>query len=218
MGLLSQMFALVRGRTEAVLDQPGGSTGALAINPRGDLLVAQGMSPLAEIVRMRNSYQVIASSAVAPVTALPTTAALMSLYNNEQDGGKIYIVDSIFATVVVSAGAATQLGMAAMLNIGPKTAPTPTALTIRGLAGQGSKSSAIIVAGASSLTDDSWQPVGNSVVGPASQICMNVDVPVNGLFIVPPKHYFHVSAIANTAATITVRCGFRWHEVQLPIG
>lgn len=185
------------------------------VNSRGDSLVALGLPPLAEVVRMGESYGVVQASAVAPVVALPTATAQVSLWNGEPDGGKSYVIDSVFATVVVSAGAATGIGLAGMLNKGRVSAMTAD-LTPFGLAGHAYAGKGKVDL-AATVVDDGWHPIGNSVVGPASQIGLNVDVKVNGLYIVPPGGAFSIAALANTVTTITVKMGIRWHEVQLDL-
>lgn len=216
MGLVSDLLGIVRGKNEPLLDQPGGSPSPLVVNPRGDLSVVQGLPPNAELVRMRSSYVAIAVTAVAPVVALPTTTAQLTLWNGENDGGKIYVIDSVIYYTTVSAAAATNVGLLCCMNVGKKTAPTG-AITPKGLAGHAYRGSGLVAVGAT-ITDDSWHPLGDSVIGAASQIGTTVEVPVDGLYIIPPGHMFSLAGVANTVTTITGRCGIRWHEVQLPVG
>lgn len=184
-------------------------------NGRGDSIVALGLPPQAEIVRMGESYVVTQATAVAPVAALPTTTAQLTLWNGEPDTGRVYVIDSVFAIVVVSAAAASAIGIAAMLNAGKKTGPTGT-LTPKGLAGHPYRGKGTVSL-AQAVTDDLWHPLGPSVVGPASQVGMMIDYPVKGLYLVPPGHMFSTAVLANTATTITVRQGIRWHEVRMPV-
>lgn len=185
-------------------------------NGRGDSLVALGMPGVAEVVRMRESYGAIAATAVAPVVALPTTTAQLSLWNGEQQGGKSYVIDSVFAHVVVSAGVATGVGIVGMIN--KRAAAQMVAdITPFGLAGHVYAGSGIVDVGAT-VVDDGWHPIGNSIIGPASQVAMNVDIPVNGLYIVPPGGAFSIAVVANTVTTITAKMGFRWHEMLVDLG
>lgn len=215
-GLSYDLLARVRGKSEAFLDGTHGEPAPVLINPRGDLCVALGLPGVAELVRLRRSYMAIAPAAVAPVAALPTTAAHLTLWNGEQENGMIYAIESVGVFTAVSAGAASQVGVAVCMNIGKKASPTSDT-TPRGLAGQAYRGTAVVDAGAT-ITDDKWQPFGTSIVGPASQIGLVAEFPVEGLFVVPPGHMFSVAAMANTGTTITTRCFIRWHEVQLPVG
>lgn len=229
MGISADLYALTRARSDVQADMSGGEDGSLVVNPRGDLQIAKALPDLAEIVRMRQSYiagydQSIA--AVAPLVALPTTAAgagTLSIFNQEQDNGKIYVIDSLWCHVSASIGAptATALTMIAMLTIGKfvnATAPTPD-VTPRGLAGQVYRGTAIVdLAYAGTLTDDNWQPVGNSLNATTTNVGSSVDVHCRGIFVVPPGHAFHIGVVANAATATTVKFGLRWHEVQLPVG
>lgn len=227
MSIEAELQTLVRARSDCQADIATGDDAYLVTNSRGDLLVARALPDLAELVRMRQSYVVSldqAGTAVAPLVALPTTAAgagTMSILNGEQDNGKIYILDSLFCHVVVAAAAATPLTLAGMLTIGKfsnATAPVSD-LTPRGTAGQAYKGSAVVdLAYAGTLVDDGWQPFGTSAQAIAASIGMTYEVPINGLIVIPPGHFFTMGVIANTVTTITVKFGMRWHEVQLPIG
>ena len=216
MSISYDLNAKVRGRSEPILDCNTGEEVPININPHGDLIIAHGMPGVSELVRMRKSYMAIAASAVAPVTALPTTSAQLTLWNGENDGGLIYVIDSVGVFTTVSAGAATAIGLFACMHTGKKAAAVAD-LTIRGLAGQAYRGTATADVGAT-VVNDVWIPIGTANVGPASQIGQTLDVPVNGLYIVPPGHMFSLAAVANTTTTITTRCLIRWHEVQLPVG
>lgn len=216
MTIAYSLQARVRGKSDAIADANQGEEVPLCVNPRGDILIARGMPGISELVRMRQSYMAIVATAVAPVTALPTTTAQMTLWNGEQENGKIYVLDSVGVFVTVSAAAATAVGLCALMNIGKKTAPT-SALTPRGLAGQAYRGTGIVAVGAT-VTNDVWITMGSSNVGPTSQIGQTLDWSLNGQYVVPPGHMFSLSAIANTGTTITCRCFMRWHEVLLPVG
>lgn len=188
------------------------------MSPRGDALVAYGSPGMTEVTRMGEGYQLITTTAVAPVVALPTTTSQLTIWNGEASGtGKLYSIDSIFAVVVVTAAAATGLGMCALLNAGEKAAPTAGTLVARGLAGQ-VYAGMMVNALAQTVVDEGWMPWGNSVVGPASQVVLTFEAQINGRIVVPPKHLFHTAALANTASSITVRQGIRWHEIRVPVG
>ena len=82
------------------------------MNNRGDQLVAQSLPELTEVVRLGESYQVIAASGIAPLTAAPTTTAGLSLYNGEPATGKCYAIDSFGVVEIVTD--ATQQNSAAL--------------------------------------------------------------------------------------------------------
>lgn len=217
-GLAYDLQARVRAKSDVVSDLGTGEPAPLVINPRGDLLVAYGMPGVAELVRMRQSYFALGTAAAPANAALPTTATAtgITLWNGEQENGRIYVIDSIGFYVVVSAAAATAVGCVVCINLGKKTTPTAD-ITPRGLAGNVYRGTGVVDLNAT-IVDDKWFPYGTSVVGPASQIGLAGDYPVDGLFVIPPGHQITVGVIANTATTITCRSMIRWHEVQLPVG
>lgn len=197
----------------------GGGEGAADISGRGDLMVSLALPERTDLVRHGESYGIIQASAVAPVVALPTTTAQLSIWNGEPDGGKSYVIDSLIGMVAVSAGAATGVGFAGMLNKGRVSKPTndlAPATAAFGLAGHQYAGKAIVDL-AATVVDDGWHPIGNAVVGPASQIALPFEVPVYGLYIIPPGGMFSMAVLANTVTTITVKMGLRWHEVQLDL-
>lgn len=219
MALDAEILGRVRQLAPTQENLAQGDDAMLSINTRADLLVAQALPPLAEIVRMGRSFMAVQTSAVAPVVALPTTTAQVSLYNAEPAGGRVYFIDSVFVICVVSAGAATGIGVTVMNNLGRVTTAPAVGLTPKGLAGNAYNGKGIVALAIGSLTDDSWHVAGSTNVGPASQIGLCVDVPLKGLYAVPPAGgYFHMAVMANTVTTITVRMGIRWHEVQTSIG
>lgn len=196
-------------------DFPTGEDGPLICNPRGDLGANLTLPELADIVRLRQSFYVIAAAAVAPIVAMPTTTAQFTLWNGELDGGRSYVIDSIGYIVVASAAAATPVGMVVCMGTGRKTAPVAD-LTPRGLAGQRYRGSGYVDL-AATVTNDTWHLAGTSNQGPTSQVGMSLDVNIFGRYIIPPGHYFSQSVMANTVTTITVRQFIRWHEIQIPV-
>lgn len=196
-------------------DFPTGEDGPLICNPRGDLGANLTLPELADIVRLRQSFYVIAAAAVAPIVAMPTTTAQFTLWNGELDGGRSYVIYSIGYIVVASAAAATPVGMVVCMGTGRKTAPVAD-LTPRGLAGQRYRGSGYVDL-AATVTNDTWHLAGTSNQGPTSQVGMSLDVNIFGRYIIPPGHYFSQSVMANTVTTITVRQFIRWHEIQIPV-
>lgn len=189
-------------------------------NNRGDLLVAQALPPLADIVRMGQSWQVKTSSATAALTTEPTTVALLSLFNNESATGKSYVIDSVAMWErVVDATQQNELALFVMNSKRSTTStpPTDAALTIRSLAGRTYDGAARTLVGAT-VVDEGWFPAGISAPG-ASAVAGGAwrvhDVNLRGMYIVPPNGYFHVSAAKIAATASQLHVVIRWHEVQL---
>ncbi len=190
--------------------------GNLSVNERGELVVVHGLPGQTEIVRTGESYFAFQATEVAPIVALPTTTAQLSLWNGEPDGGKSYAIDSLICTATVSAGAATGIGFAGLINPGRVALPSGSLLTPKGLSGQpyNGRGKAVLAA---TVVDDTWHPIGTSVVGPAGQIGLNVEQAVEGRYLLPPGHLFSLAVLANTVTTIRVKMGIRWHEKMLGV-
>jgi hypothetical protein len=193
-------------------DQP------LAVNPRAEALVVQAQPPNAELVRLAYSWYVIQSTAVSPVTSLPTTTGQIGIYNNEPATGKVYVIDSVFGVVTTSAGAGVNIGIAAGIWSATQSPSVPSSagLTVRGLSGRAYSYNAVIGVG---ITTPSgvWTPLGSSVVDSnTADAMLAVDIPVNGSFVVLPGGLFAISMLCSTATTIVGVCGFRWHEILTP--
>lgn len=164
---------------------------------------------------MRRSYMAVASAAAAPVAAMPTTAAQLTLFNGELAHDRSYIIDSVSLVVVVSAAAATAISIVGCINVNTKAAPTTNLLTPKGLAGQAYYGLGIVATG-QTITNDLWSPLGNSNGAATSGIGTTLSVELNGMFVLPSRHMFSITAVANTATTITCRLGIRWHEAPVP--
>src|SRR5271154_6694389 len=67
----------------------------LHLNSRGDVIIAQGLPELAELVRLGNSFQAYFGTGVTALNALPTTTAHLSIYNGEPANGSCYLIDTI---------------------------------------------------------------------------------------------------------------------------
>src|SRR4051794_18905399 len=109
----------------------------LQLNNHGDLLVAQGLPELTELVRLGDSWQVANSAGQAALTALPTTVAGLSLWNGEPATGKCYAIDSFGSwEAVVDATQTDVTAIFACNNKTPVTAPADAALAVRSLSGK----------------------------------------------------------------------------------
>jgi hypothetical protein len=171
---------------------------------------------------LAQGWYVVQFTAVAPVAALPATTAQLALYNGEPQTGKIYVIDSVFGSVVVSAGAAVNnMGLAVQVTSpsqGAITIPTAAAsVTPRGLSGRTYQGNAIVGVG-STVPAGPWMPWGTSIIGSAAtaDAVQAIDIPVEGKIVILPGGILGLSFLASVVATITTVVGVRWHEVLLP--
>lgn len=187
------------------------------INNRGDQCVVQSLPERAELVRLGNSYISI-DTAVAPVAALPTTAAHFSLFNGENDDGLSYVVDFVGTILAASAGAAINIGMCYCLNVGRQTNPLG-AVTIKSLSGRANYRGKGNTKASVSVTNDGWYPIGTSLVcANTANIMMSAEWPLNGRIIVPPGGIFSLATLCNAAGSATAQPWIIWHEVRLILG
>lgn len=155
------------------------------------------------------------TTAVAPVAAVPTTAAHFALWNGEQTGGKSYVITSVSMTDIVSAGAALVLQILVNNSTGPipvlsgTVAQGPRALD--GVFG-GSKAQACsaVTIGNSGI----WHPVGASVNAGAATatIAMGAYQNVRGIYTVPPGGLFALAVLCSAAGAATCSLFVTWEE------
>jgi hypothetical protein len=111
----------------------------------------------------------------------------------------------------------------AMLNTRTSAAPSAgtlltAATAVKSLSGRPTYAGSAIVRAGATVVNDGWQSIGNSepfAAAIAGDIWKTKDVPLRGLFFVPPGSAFnvHVTKVAATASQLQVL--IRWHEAQL---
>lgn len=193
--------------------------GAYGLNRRGGQYVQDDLPSLTALVNEGVCWAAGEATAVAAAIALPTTTAQVTLYNNESEGGKSYIVLSVFGIQVADGAALNSWGIAHCIHIAkPGTLPSAdiASTSFKNLkARAGAYGGNAIIDLAATVVDDLWKPVGPSVgTTVVSLPGTQLDVPLNGLVILPPGGEYSLVAVAS-ATGITTRLGFRWAEVQL---
>lgn len=188
------------------------------IGNRGELLIAQGMPELTEVVRLGDSWQVKTTTGLTALTALPTTTTGLGLWNGEPANGKCYVIDSVAIDVrVLDATQADTLSVFVMMNKTPVAAPTDAALAIASLIGKSYGGKARTITNAA-VTNDGWFPCGNTpVVGSsaAGSVWKVHDIYLRGFYIIPPQGMFNIHAAAVTGGAAGTFFTIRWHEVML---
>ena len=195
-------------------------------NSRGDMLVAQSLPDMAELVRMGNvwSMRTATGSAFNAVAAFPTTLAATTLYNGEAAGGKSYIILSAFCSTIVTAAAATQYSLICQVTpsaLGISTAPTHSATTTLLTSNSGKTTYAGLAKRAVNVTTfftDGWQVIGTQGGGAAANVGLGVYADLKGMFVIPPGGSFGLNVVAGTVNTDGTVVGCTWAEVQLYLG
>lgn len=194
------------------------------MNNRGDQLIAQSLPELSELVRLGGSWQVPTTTAFAALTTEPTTVAGLSLQNNEAAGGPSYLIDSVAMWErVVDATQQNQLALFAMLNNRQSAQPSAgtqlaSATAIKSLSGRAGYSGGAVVRAGATVVNDGWMPHGNSGAGSAAVAggaWRVTDVPLRGLYLVPPGASFSIHAAKIAATASQLQAVIRFHVVQL---
>lgn len=218
----------VLGRVRKLLEGIDASavsdTEQLALTPQLELLVAQSSAPYREIVKMGRAFFANTTTAVASVVALPTTAVLLHLYNNEPDGGRSYVIDWVGAINIVAGAATGQSEIIANLGqtrVASPATPLATTKKANGLGGGTNDSRSIVTASALDAVTGvaaAWFPLGPAVGKPgAVAVGPSIWVPIDGRFLVPPGRSFAIHTFSDIV-TDTFQGFIGWHEVPLLLG
>lgn len=206
-----------RARVSAVLNALSDQLGlTLQANPRGDLLVVQALPERSELVRMGGSWQAQMSSHSAPLAAVPSTTAALTLYNGEQAGGKSYLIESAFAWCDTSIAATSVISIFGMVNSTAQSNAQTGAIAKRSLNGKPNYAGKGTVTAGATVTNEGWFPIASSAPSSGTTtVGLSVWAPMEGLIIVAPGCAFSIHCLAEAAAGDFFG-GFIWHEVQLP--
>ena len=223
----AKLVARIRKILEAIdAEIPGGDPRDITLTQQLELLIAPGASPYGEIVRVGRAFLVNTTSAVAAVVAIPTTAVMFAMYNNEPDGGRTLIIDWVAASNVVSTAVVAQAQLLGLVGQVRETPPTDANLVIKKLNGLGTGSDTqvrtILTATALPATTGlatNWFPIGPSITKPSA-----IGTPGYGLWQaldgrieVAPGRYFAMHVLANVVGE-TFQGFVAWHEKQLLLG
>lgn len=220
MGIMATILANVRGAT--VRSLADGSDDQPDMNSRGEMIVAPGLPPLAQLASLGSSWWFMTATATAPVTAIPTTAGLIALWNGESTG-KCYVIDSLFVLQVAATAAVQSVGL--LVNISTQDVLTALANTIipRPMrAGRVYNGKARIAVGvtldATNGVAANWQPAGSTASSSnTTQVGTITEYNVNGGIIIPPNGQLALSVLAGAATASSIQIGGRFHEVSMPV-
>ena len=190
---------------------------------KGEALVAAGTAPYEETTRDGFAFHVKSTSAIAGVTAIPTTGANIGLFNNAADGGKSMIIDAIWAILIVAEGTLGQCGLIYAVGQTRVSALT-SAFTVRKSNGYGTASTICIAAtGGSILNADPGTTSAWMATGETANITVHtlpgviLFAPINGRVIIPPGRQFGINIMSNHVNN-TFISGAMWHEKVLKLG
>lgn len=185
------------------VDLKASEGGVLATLPYNTLLTAKGYG-----------YQAMTTTAVAALVVRPSTVPLMSIYNGEAGGGKLYIIERAFAHCLVSTTAqgfggiwlcVHPVGMTALASVVVTTKNT------RGIATYGGNAK---IDDDTAIIDDGWFPYGVSgeveATGVLPGTLLHADI--KGKIILPPAAGISITVVSSVVGEEYV-VGLEWYEV-----
>jgi hypothetical protein len=216
--IVSQAPTNVRN-TRANLGEATGQP--LQITKGGELITAEGLPKLTEIVRQGKSFygKGVVTTATLNQT-LPTTAAASTLWNGNGVGGASYVLEGVGIWTDVSGGAANVITPYIEPSI-VFSATVPTTVeagVIRNLRlGAGTYSGSAKISQTVTVTDNGWLALTTyNTAALTANLGIGMYIPLNGLFVIPPGYYVAMHSV-GTAATAEVGYYYVWHEVQLDL-
>jgi hypothetical protein len=222
-----KIIGRIRKALEGIDTGSPGDDEQIALTGQLEQLVALGASPYGEITRLGRAYKVGTTAAVAAVVAIPTTAAMLQLYNNEPDGGRSLIIDWVAASGVAKTAAAGQAQILVCVGQVREAIPADAALAIvkmNGLGGGNGDTKARTVLTATALpaatgVAANWMPWGPAIGAPGAAATPGDGLwaPVDGRIIVPPGRFFAMHVLADVVGS-TFQAYIGWHEKQLVLG
>lgn len=221
----------IRARIRKLLEgidaeMTGGDPRDVTLNQQLELLIAAGSAPYSEIIKMGRAFWSGTTTAIAAVTAIPTTGHMYAIYNNEPDGGRSIIIDWVAAQNVVSTAIATQAQMLGLLGQVREAAPTDAGTGVKKLNGLGGGTvdlNARFILNATALPAATgvalnWFPIGQNAVktGVAATPGYGMYQQLDGRIIVAPGRYFAVHVLASVAGeTFVAFIGFHTKLIAL---
>ncbi len=191
---------------------------------QGEALVAAGMAEYEEITRQGFAYHVASTTPTIGVTAIPTQACSIGIFNSAADNGKSLIIDAIWAMNIVAEATLGQCGLIAVVGQ-TRVAALTSAFTVRKSNGNGPGSDTVALAATGGAVLDAvtgvaagWFPIGetaNITVLTLPGVILYAEV--NGRIIVPPGRQFGINVMCNHIDDTFVT-GVMWHEKVLKLG
>lgn len=222
-------FGILGNARAAIRQYITASNNRFLYSSGGELIVTQGLPPEAELARTgAGAYSAPNTIGVAATQAIPTTAAMTTLFNNSSTLS--YIVAACGA--VVYTGSATQGPSTYSLMVrndvpGANTMVTAANAIVQGTdgrlyGGQGVVKQNVTLAAISAANNTAWLPVGVSqqlgaTASLGSFYGLQVFAETYGRFIVRPGGCFSLAVLGGVAASNLSFTGFlTWYECQFP--
>ena len=177
------------------------------------------LSQAAKYAELVNSGCVYAakSATCAAVVAVPTTASVMGVQNNNADGSGVNMVILAVGAIQIASPAsmtAMQIIVSPML-IKPATTYTGSITPVNLKPRSGAYAGLAILDDTATVVDGGWFPIGPSATNPlASTPGMGTWVQTDGLLVIPPGGAYAFHCMASTTA-VTIQLALIWAEINM---
>lgn len=193
-----------------------GTSKNIQLNKQGAQLAALSLPVNGEVARIGNTFVAGTATPVAPVAAMPTTAAHLALYNPSTNTKALFI-HRVTAYCVVSAAAVLQACLAAhMTTVAVSTLTGTAASGIKSISGGAASSVAQIFSAVTTVNNGVWHPIGVSqnFGAQTATIAMALDSgDLGGLYIVQPGMHLDLAVLAQSAGSATFSTFVTWSEI-----
>ncbi len=181
-------------------------------------LVAAGNPNYMEVRRRGEGWNVLTSTALTPLAALPTTVARLEMFNN---GSRLAVVSDLHLWRLLGTAVGLGENIFAMIST-VKAAPTLTAQTLHSMSGKAlivpTALSEMVTGIGTTVIANGWQAYGPGAayLGAATP-GTGFHVPIDGKLIIPPSCSLciQVTASVATASSFHVGVTFDWMDATL---
>lgn len=187
----------------------------------GNVRVDKYLPDYAQVAKQRRVFAAWtgAGTAIAPVTAPPTTAATWALFNGEDPGGKCY---ALLSASAFSVSGTLGLGMSLLGTVAlaavTGTKPTTYASSaLTSLTGGGGQTKAIFAQAITMVGTPAWAVLASRDQASAVSVGSGLVADLRGMLIIPPQYVGALTVLAPVGTSALFGVGFVWAEVELDL-
>ena len=184
--------------------------------------VAQVEAPYLELTRsgrrMHGGTQIIANG-IAPVAAIPTTAATLALYNNDTNNNGLSLCLDWLNVFLGSGTPAAGLSLFAAVAK-PTTAPTANATGYNSgpLSGTASGSKALWATGLTLPATAVWSALTSTLQSGTANVGMGDNfLDLGGRIVIPPSYCLALAILSGAGVTPLYGVSAQWAELELDL-
>jgi hypothetical protein len=215
----SESTPVVRGETASFVKLAQNIERPLRLSQHGSLFVSQFEPKYMEFARARRLYgaNTGAGTAIAPVTAVPTTAAAWALYN-PTTSSRILVPLKVYC---YSVSGTLGLGMSLLAAIPPSvvaTAPTAYASSVNNSISPNAQTSTAIFGQGVTIAAPVWNVLAARDQVSAVSVGSGLSADTDGMFLIEPGFCLAATVLAPAGTSALFGVGFIWGELDLDLG